>query len=169
MRPSTIIIGTGTLLLLTGCTLQEPKEETMQQTPPTREAGILFTETTFDFGTIKQSGGKVSHDFAFTYAGEEPIIITALPTSCTCASAEVDQKELEPGSSGVLTVTFNPNLHAEPEGKFYKSVTMLTDPLLPVQPEVKIWAEIDLDLGPEAFELKDDHEHTGDEPEDHSH
>ena len=162
-----MIIGTLTAFLLTGCTLQEPKEETTQQTPPIREAGILFTETAFDFGTIKQSGGKVSHDFAFTYAGDAPIVITAIPTSCACASAEVDRRELESGDSGVLTVTFNPNLHAEPEGKFYKSVTMLTEPPLSGQPEVKIWAEIDLDLGPEAFELKDEHAHTSDEPENH--
>ncbi|HLD71550.1 MAG TPA: hypothetical protein VI873_02975, partial [Candidatus Peribacteraceae bacterium] len=64
-------------------------------------------------------------------------------------------------------VTFNPNLHEEPEGRFYKSVTMLTEPSLFEQPEVKIWAEIDLDLGPEAFELKDEHAHTSDEPENH--
>ncbi|KKW37647.1 MAG: hypothetical protein UY85_C0048G0002 [Candidatus Peribacteria bacterium GW2011_GWB1_54_5] len=140
-----MIIGTLTAFLLTGCTLQEPKEETTQQTPPIREAGILFTETAFDFGTIKQSGGKVSHDFAFTYAGDAPIVITAIPTSCACASAEVDRRELESG----------------------ESVTMLTKPPLPSQPEVKIWAEIDLDLGPEAFELKDEHAHTSDEPENH--
>ena len=166
-----MIIGTLTALLLTGCTAREQAEQHNERTslaPSTQQQpAFLFVEKEYDFGILKQSGGKVSHDFAFTYAGDAPIVITALPTSCACASAEVDRRELESGDSGVLTVTFNPNLHEEPEGRFYKSVTMLTKPPLPSQPEVKIWAEIDLDLGPEAFELKDEHAHTSDEPENH--
>ena len=166
-----MIIGTLTALLLTGCTAREQTKQHNRQTPlapsTQQQPAFLFVEKEHDFGILKQSGGKVSHDFAFTYTGDAPIAITALPTSCACASAEVDRRELKPGESGVLTVTFNPNLHAEPEGKFYKSVTMLTEPPLSGQPEVKIWAEIDLDLGPEAFELKNEQAHTGDEPENH--
>ena len=64
---------------------------------------------------------------------------------------------MQPGDTGILTVKFNPNLHAEPEGKFFKTLTLLTEPSIEEMPEVKIWVEIDLDLGPEAFELQSDH------------
>jgi len=128
-----------------------------KQTRDTELELFSFDETEYDFGVIKQSGGKVKHDFAFTYNGTETVTITGVPTSCACTSATIDKTTLGPGDDGVVTVTFNPNLHAEPEGKFFKSVSLITEPKVDEMPEVKIWAEIDLDLGPEAFELKSDH------------
>lgn len=123
---------------------------------------VTFNETEFDFGTIKQSGGIVSHDFVFTYNGEDPVVVTGTPTSCACTSAKISVKELRKGDKEVLTVSFDPNLHEEPEGKFFKTATILTEPKLERQPEVKIWVEIDLDLGKDAYKLKehiDDEEH----------
>lgn len=127
---------------------------------------FAFGEDEFDFGIIKQSGGKVSHEFIFTYTGDDPIKITGVPTSCACTSATVDKTELNPGDSAVLTVKFNPNLHEEPEGKFFKTATILTEPKVEDRPEVKIWVEIELDLGPEAYELKSDHDEDEEEEED---
>ncbi len=115
-----------------------------------------FTETEFDFGVIKQSGGIVSHEFSFTYNGVEPIKIIGTPGSCLCTSASIDKEIYQPGESGILTVEFNPNLHGEPDGRFFKTVTILTEPQLEDDPEIKIWQEIDLDLGEEYFELKND-------------
>ena len=124
-----------------------------------------FEELEYDFGLLKQSGGIVSHEFVFTYNGDIPIEITAVPASCACTEGEVDKIEYQPGEEGVLTVFFNPNLHAEPEGHFYKSVSLVTQPALDQMPEVKVWQEIDLDLGEEFFELQmphdDEHEEHG--------
>lgn len=121
------------------------------------QAGFIFKETEHDFGVIKQSGGIVSYEFPFTYQGEVPVSITGTPSSCACTEGEISAKEFQPGESGVLTVNFDPNLHEEPEGKFFKTVSVLTDPKLEEPVEVKIWAEIDLDLGQEAFKLKEEH------------
>ncbi len=147
-------------LVLAGCNAAPTTDESV---PPVVTTGFEFTETSYDFGIIKQSGGKVSYDFPFTYRGSEPIEITGVPTSCACTSAQVDQTKFSSGDSGILTVKFNPNLHEEPEGKFFKTISFLTEPKLAEMPEVKIWVEIDLDLGPEAFELKSDHEDEGGE------
>lgn len=49
-------------------------------------------------------------------------------------------------------------MHEEPEGKFFKTVSVITEPPLEEMPEVKIWVEIDLDLGPEAYKLKGSHD-----------
>jgi hypothetical protein len=122
---------------------------------------MTFKETEYDFGTIKQSGGIVRRDFPFTYEGNVPLEITGVPTSCACTTAKVDRTTLRPGESGVLTVTFDPNLHEEPDGKFYKTAALMTDPPLPVMPEVKIWAEVDLDLGEGALKIKDHPEGEG--------
>lgn len=126
-------------------------------TPVTVDPDITFQEQEFDFGLIKQSGGIVTHDFLFKYEGETPINITGTPASCACTSGTVDKTVLLPGESAVLKVAFNPNLHAEPKGRFYKSVLILTEPAINPTPEVKIWQEINLDLGPEAFELQAEH------------
>jgi rhodanese-related sulfurtransferase len=120
--------------------------------------GFVFDETEYDFGIIKQSGGIVSYDFPFTYKGKVPVLITGTPSSCVCTGGEISNQQFESGDTGVLTVNFDPNLHAEPEGKFFKTVSILTDPELEEAAEVKIWVEIDLDLGSEAFKLQDDHD-----------
>ncbi len=121
-----------------------------------------FSETEFDFGIIKQSGGIVSHKFAFTYKGTEPIRVKGTPGSCMCTTASADKEIYQPGEKGILTVKFNPNLHGEPVGKFFKTVTILTEPQLDIEPEIKVWQEIDLDLGEEAFELGGDNHSQSD-------
>ena len=99
----------------------------------------------------------MSHDFEFTYLGADPITVTGVPASCACTRAEISKNEFKKGDKGILTVYFDPNLHEEPEGKFFKTASILTDPPLDKQPEVKIWAEMDLDLGPDAYKLKEQH------------
>lgn len=114
-----------------------------------------FEAAEFDFGTIQQSGGVVQHDFAFVYLGREPVTIIGTPTSCGCTTATIDKQVYQSGESGILTVLFNPNLHAEPSGRFFKTVSVVTNPALPLEPEVRIWQRIDLDLGEDAYELSD--------------
>lgn len=118
---------------------------------------FVFEEEKFDFGKIKQSGPIVSHEFKFEYNGDQPIIVTGVPTSCACTTASIDKKQLKKGDSGIITVEFDPNLHEEPEGKFFKSINVLTEPAQKEEVEIKIWTEVDLDLGPEAYKLKEEH------------
>jgi nitrite reductase (NO-forming) len=147
-----------TIIFLSACQ-QVSLEEAEEDTAPIESQGpFQFEETEFDFGVIKQSGGIVTHDFKFTYQGEEPIEITGVPGSCLCTEGEISQEIFNPGDEGFLTVKFNPNLHAEPEGRFYKTVSILTEPKLEEMPEVKVWTEIDLDLGEEFFELNLPHD-----------
>ncbi len=117
-----------------------------------------LSEKEFDFGRIKQSWGKVEHTFTLQYNGKEPIKITGVPTSCACTSAKIDKTILSTGESAVITVTFDPNLHAEPEGKFFKTISIITEPSIQNSPELKIWAEIDLDLGKDSYKLKASHD-----------
>lgn len=119
---------------------------------------FAFSEKEFDFGKIKQSGGIVEHTFIVNYNGEVPIKITGVPTSCACTTAKIDKQNISAGESAILTVIFDPNLHEEPIGKFFKTVSILTEPSIGTPPEVKIWVEIDLDLGKEFYKLKEAHE-----------
>ncbi|NQV12053.1 DUF1573 domain-containing protein [Candidatus Uhrbacteria bacterium] len=120
-------------------------------TPLSVNQSFEFEQDEFDFGTVKQSGGIITHDFEFTYTGADTVTVTGIPTSCGCTSATINTPTLTTGSKGIVTVAFDPNLHAEPLGRFYKTVTLLTDPQIPNTPELKIWASIDLDLGEDAY------------------
>ena len=145
------------LLLIAACTNAEYNTQ----------SDFVFDEQEFDFNTIKQSAGSVSHDFPFTYRGDFDVIVSGTPTSCACTSAKISAEKFRPGDRGILTVEFDPNLHAEPEGKFFKTASILTEPKLADTPEVKIWVEIDLDLGPEAFKLQaDNHDDDEDDHDD---
>lgn len=132
------------------------------------ESVFNFEAKEFDFGTIKQSEGIVKHDFAFIYNGAEDIEILGLPTSCGCTSAKIDKDRLSKGDKGVVTVSFDPNLHAEPEGKFFKTISLVTNPQISDIGDLKIWAAIDLDLGPQAYKLKSDHDEEEEEHEESS-
>lgn len=142
-------------VILSGCIVGEKSEDLV----------FSFEEMEFDFGVVKQSQGIVSHDFEFEYLGEESVVVTGVPTSCACTRAEISTDSFEKGDKGILTVEFDPNLHEEPDGKFFKTVSLLTDPELENRPEVKIWVEMDLDLGPEFYKLKEPHD-DGDEHDD---
>lgn len=133
------------------------KADFEKEKPAIAQGPFLFSETEFDFGVVKQSGPIVERKFSFEYTGEQPITVTSTPTSCACTTAEISSKTFKKGDKGVLTVKFDPNLHEEPQGKFFKTVTLLTDPKLSTQPEVKIWAEVNLDLGADAYKLKEQH------------
>lgn len=118
---------------------------------------FAFQELEYDYGVVKQSQGIITTDFPFTYNGEEDINISALPASCACVTATIDKSNLSKGDQAIITVAFDANLHEEPEGKFFKTIAIMTDPKIEDTPELKIWAEMDLDLGPEAYKLQEAH------------
>ncbi len=122
-----------------------------QNTNKGTEDLFVLAETEHDFGVIPQSGGIVEYSFPFTYNGAEMLTVLGVQTSCGCTTAEIDTKTLTKGTMGIVTVKFDPNLHAEPEGRFYKTISLLTSPSVTPAPSLKIWAEIDLDLGPEFY------------------
>lgn len=167
MNKTNVLIGLIIVAAISVVALDVFKQEQESQPIEDSSAEIVFEKTEFDFGVLKQSAGIVTHDFPFTYIGDIERKIVAVPGSCACTTAEVNIDVLKPGEQGVLTVTFDPNLHEEPEGRFYKTAALLTEPLLENEAEVKIWAEIDLDLGPEFYKLSSKEE-EGIEVDDHS-
>lgn len=82
---------------------------------------INFTETTYDFGNIKEDGGKVVHEFTFTNEGKDPLKITSARAECGCTTPEYPKKEIAPGDTGVIKVTYNP---LGRPGGFTKAVTV---------------------------------------------
>ena len=67
-----------------------------------------FKETTYDFGTIKESKGAVKHTFEFKNTGDKPLIIVDAVASCGCTRPTYTAKPIKPGKKGKIEVTFSP-------------------------------------------------------------
>lgn len=74
-----------------------------QDTSPFR-----FSEREWNFGTIREEGGAVSHVFSFTNDGTEPIAIDRATASCGCTTPEYTRGLIEPGGKGEVKVRFDP-------------------------------------------------------------
>ena len=68
--------------------------------------------------------------------------IFATSTSCGCTSAELEKNMLQPGESATLTVSFIPNFHREPEGKFDRTIYLKTNDPANREKEIKIFVEL---------------------------
>jgi hypothetical protein len=69
---------------------------------------INLTEKEFNFGTVKETDGVITHDFRFTNTGKAPLIINEVKSSCGCTVPEWTREPVLPGKSGTISVSFNP-------------------------------------------------------------
>lgn len=87
-------------------------------------AVMTFAEKTYDFGSIKEADGPVTHVFEFTNTGSEPLVIINVNASCGCTRPEYPKEPVMPGKKGKIKVTFNP---AGRPGEFSKEVKIRTN------------------------------------------
>jgi hypothetical protein len=85
---------------------------------------MTFTETTFDFGKIKEDGGTVTHKFLFTNTGAQPVIISQVKASCGCTTPDWSKDPVAPGAQGFVSAIYNPQ--GRP-GVFNKSITVTSN------------------------------------------
>ena len=76
--------------------------------PTESEATIAFDKYKYDFGTIKESDGKVSTVFTFTNLGDSPLIISKVEASCGCTTPEWTREPIAPGKQGYIKATYDP-------------------------------------------------------------
>jgi hypothetical protein len=82
-------------------------------------AKIEFKEKTYDFGTIKEENGVVTHVFEFTNTGDKKLVIISATASCGCTTPQFPTEPIAPGKTGKIKVSYNPS--GRP-GEFDKSV-----------------------------------------------
>ncbi len=85
---------------------------------------LKFDRTEWDFGTIREVDGKVSHTFTFTNTGPVPFVIEEIQTSCGCTVPTYSRTPIKPGEKSTVTVTYDP--YNRP-GKFVKDLLICTD------------------------------------------
>jgi hypothetical protein len=87
-------------------------------------AVLVVSEDTHDFGTIKESDGKVSHTFVVKNEGTKPLTITRVVPSCGCTSSGFTEAPIAPGKTGEIHVTYDPQGHP---GPFTKTVSVYSN------------------------------------------
>lgn len=82
-------------------------------------AQLRFEPEAWDFGTIREADGRVSHTFTGTNVGDKPVVILDVVTSCGCTVPAFSRKPVLAGGRTQITVTFDP---ANRPGAFRKEL-----------------------------------------------
>lgn len=77
---------------------------------------VAVQQLEHDFGTIKQ-GDKVTHSFIISNSGGDVLKILDVKASCGCTAANPDKKELGPGESTKIIVSFDSKGRKGPQVK----------------------------------------------------
>lgn len=87
------------------------------------EKTLKFIPETLDFGTIRETDGKVTKTVKAVNISSSPTFIISARTSCGCSEAEYDGRMLEPGDTTTVKITYDPTNRP---GKFNKSAKIFT-------------------------------------------
>lgn len=68
----------------------------------------VFDHAFHDFGTHREDGGSISHEFVFTNTGKVPVSILKVQSWCRCTRAEYSSQEVQPGRKGSVKVIYEP-------------------------------------------------------------
>jgi len=91
------------------------------QTP---SSTVSFSEKVYDFRTILEKKGKVSHTFVFYNKGNTPVVIDQIYSDCGCIGKVVSKKPVKPGGKGEIVITFNPEYKS---GFFSKEIVVYSN------------------------------------------
>ena len=86
-------------------------------------AELSWTESEWDFGTIREENGKVSHTFVCRNTGTQTETIERVRSSCGCTAVDYSQMPIAAADSATVTVVYNPALRP---GKFEKEIVVAT-------------------------------------------
>lgn len=89
-----------------------------------KQAVLSVKENIYDFGTIKEDGGNVSHTFVVSNEGASPLVMTRVIASCGCTTPQWTKEPIAPGKKGEVKVTFNPK--GRP-GMFAKTISIYSN------------------------------------------
>lgn len=74
--------------------------------PTAGGAEFYFKETRVKFPDTNE-GAVLSHEFAFTNAGDAPLIISHYKVACSCTQVSFPEEPIAPGQSGKIGLRFN--------------------------------------------------------------
>ena len=88
------------------------------------EGVATWITTSHNFGSFKEEAGKVSCDFKMVNTGDSTLRITNVRVTCGCTATDYTKRNIAPGDTAIVTVTYNP---AGRPGRFEKTIYVNTD------------------------------------------
>jgi hypothetical protein len=85
---------------------------------------VKFREEVYDFGSVKEDGGPVMHEFLFTNTANRPVKILTVQASCGCTTPSWTTEPVPAGKTGFIQASYDPK--GRP-GYFNKTLTVTTD------------------------------------------
>jgi hypothetical protein len=93
---------------------------------------VVVDQSRYDFNTLDLASAG-SHEFVFSNAGKAPLKLAAGQTSCRCTMSSIEEKEIPPGGSTKVKITWKSN---DRPGPFEQTAKILTND--PKQPEITL-------------------------------
>ena len=103
-------------------------------------AVIEFSTKVVDLGTLSRDDDKQIVRLSFTNAGDVPLVVTEVRTTCSCTAIQHDRKKVMPSERGVLNITMDPS--KAPQGSFYRVLQVYSTATNGVQ-HITLKAEIE--------------------------
>lgn len=93
--------------------------------PATAPGGsaMRFDRTQIDAGRIGEDDTPPSYTYRWRNAGDRPLVITRIRTTCGCAVPSWSREPVRPGGEGTVTVTYRPKRHP---GSFQRKIFVFT-------------------------------------------
>lgn len=110
---------------------------------------LIFDNSTWDFGTIAEDGGEVSHTFNFKNVSPSPIVIINATTTCGCTVPQYSKRPIASGAEATMEITYDPLYRP---GRFVREVKIYTS----VSPEPEI-IKIVGDVTPRKKSVQESH------------
>jgi hypothetical protein len=85
---------------------------------------LVFEERVYNFGTIREKEGKISHTFYFRNTGKKPVTIGDINTGCSCIGKKMNNEPVKPGERSALSITFDPSYKS---GFFSKEIFIFSE------------------------------------------
>lgn len=86
-------------------------------------SAMVFETYEWDFGTIDEADGPVTHTFRFVNISNNPIQIDNVATSCGCTTVQYSTEPIHGGEEGEITVIFDPTRY---QGRVFREVEIIT-------------------------------------------
>lgn len=72
------------------------------------QAQLVFEPAVWDFGSIREADGRVSHTFSGINRGDKALVILDVTTTCGCTVPRFSQQPVVVGGQTQITVSFDP-------------------------------------------------------------
>ena len=85
---------------------------------------LTFSAPRYDFATIAEDGGVVSHTFVCENSSQKPVVILKVSGGCSCTTADFSREPILPGKRSAVTIHFDPM--NQPAGALARKVVVTT-------------------------------------------